>query len=216
MSIWGHARNLVKTVAKRQCSHAPAKHWICWRVEVGEPRVALTFDDGPDPEYTPVVLDILADCRVHATFFVLGKLVERHGDLVERIVCEGHDIGIHGYDHTTQDLSGQIVRTERILRQYGIRTRYFRPPHGVLIPSLLLWTLRHGYTTALWSHDSRDAMRHEGKIDSGQSFDEVAPGDIVLMHDDNPICAQELRGFLDVTRSKGMKADTLARLLSSP
>ena len=103
--------------------------------------VALTFDDGPSPDTTPRVLDILRAEGVRATFFVLGKHAERHPEIVERIVREGHELGNHGYDHGILAFAGatqvhrQLQRTERLLRRAGgPPVRVFRAPHGFRSP----------------------------------------------------------------------------------
>jgi hypothetical protein len=71
----------------------------------------------------------------------------------------------------------------------------------------------HGYSTAMWSHDSRDSLRDQGKLSAGQAPDEVVPGDIVLMHDDNVTCHRELRDFLEVARQKNLELGTLPQLM---
>ena len=92
---------------------------------IRRPVAALTFDDGPSPDTTPRILDALRREGVRATFFVLGKHAERHPELVERIVREGHELGNHGYDHRILAFAGpaevhrQLHRTERILKQAG-------------------------------------------------------------------------------------------------
>lgn len=215
MGLRERLRQLVKPSIVKLCSRPPAMSGLCWRVDTREQRVALTFDDGPHPEHTPPVLDILGEQALHATFFVLGEQIERYGEIFERIVREGHHIGNHGYDHSIEDLPGQIVRTDEILGRLRIHTRFFRPPYGAINPKVLLWTMWHGYSTVIWSHDSRDSLRDQGKRSAGQASDEVAPGDIVLMHDDNLTCHRELRGFLDVARQKGLELGTLPQLMDA-
>jgi peptidoglycan-N-acetylglucosamine deacetylase len=197
------------------CSRPPMMRRLCWRADSREPRIALTFDDGPHPEHTPKVLDLLAAHGVQATFFVVGALVERQPQIFERTVREGHHIGNHSYNHSRRDFVAQIRRTEAVLESLGVRTRFFRPPHGLLQPSVLWWALWHGYSVAMWSHDSRDALRHQGKATTGESYSDVESGDIVLMHDDNPICHAELGQVLEVARAKGLQVGTLPQLMDA-
>ncbi len=197
------------------CAHAPLGRYLTWRWATRAPAVALTLDDGPHERYTAPVLDLLASQGIRATFFVLGKSVEARPELLQRMLREGHEIGNHGYDHRTEGLPAQILRTEALLAKYAVKTKLFRPPYGRLSAPLLRWTVAHGYQTVMWSHDSRDSMRHDGKLDNGQSFADVSAGDIVLMHDDNPLCVTELPDFLRVARELGLRVVPLGELLST-
>lgn len=104
--------------------------------------VALTFDDGPDPEMTPRVLDLLRERGVRATFFLVGAKAERHPELVRRIAAEGHDTGIHTWEHaagfpmrSSWAMTADILRCRESLRQIaGVETHLFRPPFGVTNP----------------------------------------------------------------------------------
>jgi len=176
--------------------------------------VALTFDDGPDPEHTSQVLDILGDGGARATFFVLGRNVERHPELVTRIAAEGHEVGIHGYDHTLDDLPGQTTRTQRILRELDIETDLFRPPGGNLLWSTEVWMVRKRMRTVLWSYDLLDSMRHEGKVASRAPLVAVDAGDVVLMHDDNPVCTGELPAILAMLADRTLAPVTVSQLFS--
>ena len=120
--------------------------------------VALTFDDGPSLETTPRILEILRAEGVRATFFVLGKHAERHPELVEQIVRDGHELGNHGYDHGILAFAGatevhrQLQRTERLLRRAGgPPVRVFRAPHGFRSPFVARTARRLGYITCAWS-----------------------------------------------------------------
>lgn len=152
----------------------------------------LTFDDGPNPEHTPRVLDLLAEHGAHASFFLIGEHAERHPALVERILADGHTLGNHSYTHpvfaeqTWQRQLDEIERTDRLLERFDGRARHaFRPPRGSVSMSLLLHFARCRRGIAYWSYDSLDYQ--------DKSVEELArrlserpprPGDIVLMHDD--------------------------------
>ena len=129
------------------------------------PRAALTFDDGPGPS-TPDVLDALAREGARATFFVLGRQVERHPDLVRRMAAEGHQIANHGYDHGILIFRGaahvadQLARTERAVAAAagaGAMTRLFRAPHGFRGPATALGARRAGYRMAAWTRGVFDS-----------------------------------------------------------
>ena len=159
--------------------------------ESGKPkRIALTFDDGPSHKYTAEILDILGEYDVKATFFVIGKNVEAHPDLLKRTVAEGHEIGNHTYSHPhlkTIDearLSEEVARSATLLREVaGIRTSLFRPPEGIITPAVAAAAEKGGYRTVLWSIDTLDwALNPAHKIVLTIKR-EASDGDIVLFHD---------------------------------
>lgn len=127
------------------------------------PHVALTFDDGPDRTSTPAVLDVLASFEVRATFFVLGRMLEPAPDLGARIVAEGHELAVHGWDHmcTTlrsrrrlrADLAGTVELVESV---GGVTPRWYRPPFGVLSGTALGAVADVGLRPVLWTAWGRD------------------------------------------------------------
>lgn len=153
-------------------------------------RIALTFDDGPSAGYTAEILDILREYDVKATFFVIGKNVEAHPDLLRRTVEEGHEIGNHTYSHPhlkTIDearLSEEVARSATLLQEVaGIRTSLFRPPEGIITPAVTAAAEKGGYRTVLWSIDTMDwALNPAPKIVQTIKR-EASDGDIVLFHD---------------------------------
>ncbi|MDG4800621.1 polysaccharide deacetylase family protein [Micromonospora sp. WMMD980] len=126
-------------------------------------RVALTFDDGPDPESTPQVLDVLAAHRVRATFFVLGAMLRRYPDLGRRLVGAGHEVALHGWTHDNLLLRGPAGTVRDLTRGYhlvvdvtGRPPRFLRPPYGVLTGATLLAARRLRLRPVLWSCWGRD------------------------------------------------------------
>jgi peptidoglycan-N-acetylglucosamine deacetylase len=191
-------RWLAKGLMAEICSYPPLCRVVCWRLPRRDRRVALTFDDGPDPVHTRQVLDVLEQHSIRATFFVLGESIERNPGVFRDLVDAGHEIGIHGYDHTHRDLGGQTRRTLEIVARFGATSTLFRPPHGVIDPRTGLWMLRHRMSVVFWSIDTRDSLRHERKTaaDNHDSFDRIGPGDIILFHDDNPLCITDLHEII--------------------
>jgi peptidoglycan-N-acetylglucosamine deacetylase len=125
--------------------------------------VALTFDDGPDPAATPEFARLLADRRVRATFFLLGRMVERAPGLAAELAAAGHEIGVHGWEHRYLPQRGpraaidDICRaTELIASATGVVPRFFRPPYGVLSGPALLATRALGLTPVLWGAWGRE------------------------------------------------------------
>lgn len=159
-------------------------------VHTRKPVVVLTLDDGPDPEWTPGILDALAARGATATFFVLLTRTRTHPELLRRIVAEGHEVALHGADHRRLT-SFSRVGARRMLhdsraeleRQLGTTVRWYRPPYGALSVSSWWAVRREGMTPVLWTTsvlDGRDAAHSErlARATSG-----VGPGTILLAHD---------------------------------
>ena len=205
-------RQALKRLIITATSRWPVRTLICWRVKTHLAQLAITFDDGPHPTFTPKVLDILASHGVKATFFVLGREAERYPHLLERTVADGHEVGLHGYDHTHLDLPGQMNRTLSIVRGLGADSRTLRPPGGRLSGEIIAWSLQHQMSILMWSFDLRDSLRHEGKASSRQPFESLTAGDIVLAHDDNPVCVAELPELINVARRRGLTTVRVSEL----
>jgi peptidoglycan/xylan/chitin deacetylase (PgdA/CDA1 family) len=207
-------RTTIARGAKGVCARTVLKKIICWRVSTASPHVALTFDDGPDEEGTPAVLEMLAAHEAPATFFLQGNHVEAHSAIVRRTIGAGHEVGNHGYDHARGQSATQAARCDAALQRQGLRTRLFRPPGGVLGLQDLFWLARSGYTTVMWSFDAVDSMREEGKWrGDAPEYSRVVAGDIVLMHDDNATCLRDLPVLLEALKRKGLTPVTLSRLI---
>jgi len=159
----------------------------------GERVIALTFDDGPDPLYTPQVLAVLARYDAPATFFVLGRHVDAHPDLVRRIVAAGHAVGSHSYSHAIfrwagpAEIAAEVDRTDAaLLRAAGIRTRLFRHPGGMQGLFLPFRTAARGWQVVVWSVDPRDYADSSASAIARRVLAEAHPGAIVLLHDGSP------------------------------
>ena len=206
---------LTKRLLMSAAARWPARRIVTWKAHLrGRPDVAITFDDGPNPQFTPAILDVLASAGLPATFFVLGRQVEHYPALLRSIVEAGHEVGIHGYDHSTIDMISQVAKTRAIIQRLGSTPRTFRPPHGRLSPHTLAWTALNRMSVCLWSFDVNDSRRYEGKVAQRRPFEEIATGDIILLHDDNPICLAELPELLDHLRSRGLRPVRISTLLS--
>jgi peptidoglycan/xylan/chitin deacetylase (PgdA/CDA1 family) len=166
----------------------------------------LTFDDGPDPEVTPAVLDQLAMHGARAVFFIVGNRIHRAPHMLPRIIAEGHLIGNHTYRHWLDRVPGMMAyyhdvrECQSILKSYtGRRPTLFRPPLGSLTFGSLLAPRLAGLRTLLWSVDVEDwKLRHvdEAKRAGNQLAETTGPGDIVLLHDDNPCVVTLLKTAL--------------------
>ena len=153
-------------------------------------RIALTFDDGPDNKTTPKILDILDQYNVPATFFVVGKNVERHPTIAKRMIDEGHQVANHSWSHlrptelTDHEYISEVIPVEETLTDYFNSSMhlYYRPPYGLLTPTQIDQIRKKGYLVISWSIDSLDwAVSNPEKI-RDKVIDSVHPGAIVLMH----------------------------------
>ena len=154
--------------------------------------VALTFDDGPDPRATPEFLDVLRAHDVRATFFLVGERISRAPDVVRRMVDEGHEIGVHGWQHRyTLVASPQLGRCiEAVGDVCGVRPRWFRPPYGVLSASAWLEARRCGLTPVLWTAWAKDWRADATPASVRALLDPgIVGGATLLMHDSGSVQA---------------------------
>lgn len=183
-------------------------------------RVALTFDDGPDPQRTPAVLDLLARQGVRATFFVVGARAEAHPELVRRMVAEGHVVGNHSYTHSWRfplrsldRTMEELCRTGEVLHRItGRQPRLFRPPFGVTNPTIARAVRRLGLDPVGWSIRSLDTMGQSPERVAARILRRLHPGAVILLHDR---CAgsERLVGLLvEGLRSRGLEPVTLPEL----
>lgn len=160
------------------------------RIDSDRKVVALTFDDGPNPDATPRILDTLGEKGVRATFFVLGSHAERWPELVRRMSSEGHQLGNHGYFHRKLQFKSPFYVSRDI--RLGIRAikragapapRYFRAPHGFRGPWTTPIASSYGERTVGWSLGVWDSDRPGVNEIVRRTIEGVTPGSIVLLHD---------------------------------
>ncbi|MEJ7760539.1 MAG: polysaccharide deacetylase family protein [Gemmatimonadaceae bacterium] len=155
-----------------------------------ERQVSLTFDDGPNIDATPLILDALRDAGVKATFFILGRHAERWPELVQRVVKEGHQVGNHGYFHRKLHFKSPLyVKRDLFLgkraieRASGATPAFFRAPHGFRSPWVTAIAAAMGERTIGWSLGVWDSDRPGAEQIVARTLNGVAPGSIVLLHD---------------------------------
>ncbi len=149
----------------------------------------MTFDDGPDPVWTPKVLEALDRVRARATFFVLGRRAIEHAGLIRRIVRGGHEVGLHCRAHirhtemTLQKLRADTALSLRDLHTIGVNPRLWRPPWGVMTGDTLQVARENGLKLVLWTLDTHD-WRGDGAGEMMERISEgLRPGSVILMHD---------------------------------
>ncbi|HEY2434199.1 MAG TPA: glycosyltransferase [Vicinamibacterales bacterium] len=194
---------------------------MTWRGPVSRHEVALTLDDGPDPEFTPKLLEILKRHDVRATFFLIGEKVDRHDGLVRRIVNDGHQIANHSYSHphfgalTLREARSEIERGRRAVERAhsSAAGRLFRPPRGTLCTASTVLAWLTGSTVVLWSVDYKD-FRAETADDITRvaANGRLVAGDIILYHGHNQAALEALPEVLQAARREGLTFVPVSRM----
>jgi peptidoglycan-N-acetylglucosamine deacetylase len=191
--------------------------------EPAAPRdVALTFDDGPHPQGTPAVLEIMADRGARATFFLVGEQVERDPGLAREIAAAGHAVALHGHRHRNElrvpprALAGDLDRGVAVIeRATGAPVARYRPPYGVFSAAGLLLARRRGWEPTLWSRWGRDWRRRTTPARIAATvLTGLVAGDVVLLHDADHYSAPgswrrtatALPMILDAIADRGLRA----------
>lgn len=183
--------------------------------------IAITFDDGPNSEYTPKVLSILEEQNIPATFFVIGKNIQGNENLIKKIDEAGHVIGNHTFSHSffidfksktgfmyeldaTSDIVYNIIKK---------RMKFFRPPYGVTTPHLARASKALNYDIIGWNIRSLDTTSDtEDKI-ANRVISQIKPGAIILFHDTSEKTAQVLKQTLNFAKENGFKIVSVEELL---
>ena len=199
------------------------------QLETKEKIVALTFDDGPSPQYTEQVLGILEAKQVPATFFLVGENIDKYPAVAKKVYEQGHEIGNHSYTHfamafmTPQRIRAEIsVTAEKIFRLTGATPATFRVPYGWYSPFLPQITSQNNLEIIGWNIDSLDWKKPGVNSIVNNVVGNIEPGSIILMHDgsneenipnrDQTVAA--LPQIIDSLREKGYIFLTVSELLS--
>lgn len=194
----------------------------------GRRRVALTFDDGPDPAWTPAVLEALREAGAQATFFVLGRRVDAAPELAARIVAEGHQLAHHSHEHRWAEmfwrpglLSDYDRACDSIARVAGPPTCY-RPPVGIVAPEVLDLVEARGARLVGWTLRPYDTRMSDPDLLRRRIGSKVVDGSIVLLHDGSlregrrPVVIDALPGILADLKDRDLEPVTLSSLLEQP
>jgi polysaccharide deacetylase family sporulation protein PdaB len=199
---------------------------VVWSVATDKKLIALTFDDGPNPVYTPQILDLLNEYDAKATFFVLGKRVQMYPAIAIREVNEGHEIANHTFDHhylknvTPQKLIEEIRQTQEVIFDITEQIPHvFRPPGGYYNNALLDLTREDKLTVVMWSwyQDTKDWKRPGIVNIVNTVLSHVHNGDIILLHDLQGDCSQTvgaLRVILPELKKQGYQFVTVTDLIA--
>ncbi|GGN05640.1 polysaccharide deacetylase [Dyadobacter beijingensis] len=183
--------------------------------------IALTFDDGPDPDSTPRILETLRQNDLKATFFVIGRKAVEHPELLRRIVEEGHTIANHSYSHSylialfsTRKLKADIQRCNEAIRDItGRAPVFFRPPFGVTNPRYARVLKELQMQSIGWSLRSMDTRAKNKYQLINTIVSKLKPRNIVLLHDHLPLTAETLPDIIGHCREMGIKIEPLPRLI---
>lgn len=201
-----------------------------YKADVAEKVVALTFDDGPSAIWTPKILDALKVAGVKATFFMLGKYVQKDPDAAKRVAAEGHEIGNHTYDHhvllyyTDAELAEEVRQAEEVIRDVtGVTTRLFRPPKAWVTENEKRELRDLGYEVVLWTLNSKDWVTFDDKYMIRYIVKNINPGDIILFHDNGGVFSTEggnrnetvktIPRLVEKLKEKGYRFVTVGELL---
>ena len=191
-------------------------------VNTSRPVLALTFDDGPHPELTPALLDILRAEGVRATFYVIGRNVETYPDIARRIVSEGHEIANHTWSHPALPsigaarLNKEISSTSEVIQRVtGRRPTNMRPPYGAINDRVRQSMYKdHGLDVIMWSVDPLDWKRPGAAAVRQRLVDGATPGGILLAHDIHPGTIEAMPGTIRDLKAKGYGFATVSQLLA--
>lgn len=186
------------------------------------PFVAITFDDGPTPQNTPRLLDMLRQRNIKATFYVIGRNVEMYPDIVRRTVAEGHEIGNHTYTHrlltklSDDEVLREMSRTrDAVAAAAGVQPRTMRPPYGALLQRQReLVHSQFGYPTVLWSVDPRDWQRPGASVVASRILTGTTNGSVILAHDLHAPTVDAMPAALDGLLKKGFRFVTVSQMIA--
>ena len=224
-AFWEHAKEVVyKSAGELAAQHArEIRKGVYYdkliRGNPTERMVALTFDDGPHPEYTPKILAILKRYDVKATFFVVGEMALKYPDLVRSEVANGHVVGNHTFHHVSlTKIPAAGVLTEWQANQEAVKAitgdtmRFCRPPGGDYDDTVIRTAAELKLTTVLWTDDPGDYASPGTRAIQKRVLDWVGNGGIVLLHDGIQQTIDVLPQIIEHLRSKGYRFVTVAEM----
>lgn len=189
--------------------------------DISENQVAITFDDGPHPEFTIKVLELLKKYEVQATFFCIGRNVNAHPELLKKIIAHGHTVGNHTYSHSnffgffgTQKVISELQRTNALIENLTQKKlRLYRPAFGVTNPNIKRALKETGLQSIGWNTRSFDTTRLSEETILKRITHKISKGDIILLHDSSAKTVAVLEQLLLFLRKKDMQSVTVDRLL---
>jgi len=208
--------------ASPESSSGASKPATWFSVNVDGPYIAMTFDDGPSPETTPRLLDILKQRNIKATFFMIGQNAERNPTIVQRILAEGHEIGNHSWTHPQLSklpddrVTDEINKTQAAIKSAsGYTPVLLRPPYGAITARQKDWIEKQfGLSVIMWSVDPFDWKRPGASVIEQRILAGARPGAIILSHDIHKQTVDAMPATLDALAEKGFKFVTVSQLIA--
>jgi peptidoglycan/xylan/chitin deacetylase (PgdA/CDA1 family) len=184
-------------------------------------KIALTFDDGPS-EFTLEVLALLKKYNAKATFFCIGKNIEKHPEIIKQIIEEGHLVGNHSYSHSkffdfynADKIIDELRRTDELLEKFTLKKiNFFRPPYGVTTPSIRRALNITGHKTIGWNIRSLDGGTKNQDLIFNRLIKHISPGGIVLLHDTGKHSVLVLEQFLQFLEQNSYEVISIEELLN--
>ncbi|NHN33094.1 polysaccharide deacetylase family protein [Paenibacillus agricola] len=223
----GSSQTDLSTTPKKGRPYFEKRGEVVWEVPTEEKVIAFTFDDGPDPEDTPQILDLLQLYGAKATFFIIGEKAARYPELVKREAAEGHELANHTYKHTyfngsidESNVRDELTRTEDIIYTLtGQKSLLFRPPGGYYSEPLVRIARQEGYLVVMWSWHINTMDWNTPGVDriTKKVLDNARNGDIVLFHDyveGKTQTIEALKRILPELQSRGYRFVSVSDLLT--
>lgn len=198
--------------------HLPALHF---NKKIRDNLVAITFDDGPHPNFTPRVLELLQKYNARASFFCVGQQVNQYGAIAKKIVDSGHTIGNHTYTHSnkfgffgTQKVLSELQKTNTTIKEVtGLEPKLYRPAFGVTNPSINKAVKKLNLITVGWNIRSLDTTQRSKKVILERITNKINKGDIILLHDSSEKTVEVLEQLLLFLQQHKMQSVTVDQLL---
>ena len=190
--------------------------------KIGQNAIAITFDDGPNVDFTPKVLHLLKKYNAKATFFLIGKNMNQHPEIVKQILSDGHIIGNHSYIHSnnygfksTKTIIEDIKKTQKLAMEItGLKLNFFRPPFGVTNPNIARAIKSLHLKTFGWTVRSFDTTSKKTSHIIHDITSNIRKGDVVLMHDNSVRSVKILEQLLQFLENNNLKSFTLENLFN--
>ena len=206
-SMSEHIKNVIKSIL-----NIFFRNLIIYRHSKGTRDITITFDDGPSPESTEIILKALATTNTKAIFFILGRHAQEHPDIVKKIHEDGHTLGNHGFNHSSaskcslSEYVNGVIKTEQLIAELtsANTSKLFRPPYGDITLMSFLYLAMKGYKFVMWNYDSNDSfIDNEKELLSSLIESPPENGAICLFHDDYRRTANLLEKLINKWKSSG-------------
>lgn len=186
-----------------------------------EKKIAITFDDGPTP-FTLEILELLKKYNAKATFFCIGKNIEKHPEIIQKVIEYGHLVGNHSYSHSkffdfynAGKITAEIQQTDVLLEKFTVKKiNFFRPPYGVTTPSIRRALEKTGHKVIGWNIRSLDGGTKNQELILNRILNRVSPGGIVLLHDTGSHSVLVLEQFLQFLQQNNYQVVSIEELLN--